>query len=130
MKSGQAGKLLSVSPRQIRRLKFAVKKDGVAAIVHKLKGRQGNHQINLLLKQKALAVIEEKYTDFKPTFATEKLAENHGIRISPETTRLWMIAEKLWEPRKQKQITYRSWRPRKEYFGELEQFDGYLSLLV
>jgi len=35
-----------------------------------------------------------------------------------------MIQEKLWKPRKQKQLSYRSWRPRKEYFGELQQFDG------
>lgn len=35
-----------------------------------------------------------------------------------------MIAEGLWRKRKQKKVDYRSWRPRKEYFGELEQFDG------
>lgn len=55
---------------------------------------------------------------------TKKLAENHSIIISYGTTRLWMIEEKLWTPRKQKQTTYRAWQPRKEYFGELQQFDG------
>ena len=68
MKPGQATKLLGVSSRQIRRMKVAVKKDGTSAIVHKLKGKRGNHHINSLVKQKALAVIEETYTDFKPTF--------------------------------------------------------------
>jgi hypothetical protein len=124
IKSGHAAKLLGVSPRQIRRLKISVKKEGASAVVHKLKGKLGNHHIDILIKQKVLAAIEETYTDFKPTFATEKLGENHDIHISPETTRLWMMEKKLWKPRKQKQIDYHSWRPRKEYFGELEQFDG------
>jgi len=35
-----------------------------------------------------------------------------------------MIAEGLWKQRKRKKVDYRSWRPRKEYFGQLEQFDG------
>jgi len=35
-----------------------------------------------------------------------------------------MIEDGLWKPRKQSKTTYRSWRPRKEYVGELEQFDG------
>lgn len=124
IKSGHAAKLLGISPRQIRRLKMRVKTEGTSAVVHKLKGKLGNHHINILVKQNALKVIEETYTDFKPTFATEKLGENHAIHISPETIRLWMMEKKLWKPRKQKQFVYRSWRPRKEYFGELEQFDG------
>lgn len=35
-----------------------------------------------------------------------------------------MTKEGLWKPRKQKQSNYRSWRPRKDYYGELQQFDG------
>lgn len=124
IKPGLAAKLLCVSPRQIRRLKIAVGEYGASAFIHKLKGRQGNHHIDPLVKEKALTAIKEVYSDFKPTFATEKLEENHSIRVSHETTRLWMIKEGLWKSRKQKQSVYHSWRPRKEHFGELEQFDG------
>lgn len=124
MKPGHAAKLLGVSPRQVRRLRMKVKEHGIVALAHGLKGKRGNHQITPSVKEKALSIIEEKYTDFKPTFATEKLEENHGIHISYGTTRLWMIERGLWKPRKQKQTAYRSWRPRKDYYGELEQFDG------
>lgn len=124
IKSGQAAKILGVSIRQIRRLRHGVEKNGITAVIHGLKGKQGNHHIDASIKAKALNAIKETYTDFKPTFATEKLAENHDIHISYGTTRLWMMQDKLWKPRKQKEIIYRSWRPRKEYFGELEQFDG------
>lgn len=124
IKPGLAAKLLGVSPRQIRRLKNEVKQYGASALVHKLKGKESNHHIDRAVKQKALAAIKDIYSDFKPTFATEKLAENHSIHISHETTRLWMIKQGLWKSRKQKQSAYRSWRPRKDYFGELQQFDG------
>jgi len=35
-----------------------------------------------------------------------------------------MATEGLWKPRKQKGSEYRCSRPRKEYYGEMEQFDG------
>ena len=35
-----------------------------------------------------------------------------------------MIEEGLWKSRKQRKANYHYWRPRKEYFGEFEQFDG------
>lgn len=120
----QAAKMLGISTRQIKRLKKKVRAEGAIAVIHQLKGRPSNHHLEPSIKEKALSVIEKRYADFKPTFATEKLEENHNIHISYGTTRLWMIEKKLWKPRKRKQQEYRSWRPRKEYFGELIQFDG------
>jgi len=125
MKSGQAAMLLGISPRQIRRLKIAVKKDKEKAIIHGLKNKQSNfHNHATGMKDSAVLLIGQKYPDFKPTFATEKLAEHHGITVSAETTRRWMTSAGLWKTRKQKQAVYHSWRPRKAYFGELQQFDG------
>src|ERR1039458_6642421 len=124
IKSGQAAKLLGVSPRQIRRLKVAFRAQGITAVIHKLKGKFGNHHIDLSVKEKALQIIEKTYYDFKPGFATEKLDEDHQIRVTSQTVRVWMTEKGLWKSRKQKQNNYHSWRPRKEYFGELEQFDG------
>ncbi|MBI3069675.1 MAG: ISNCY family transposase [Candidatus Levybacteria bacterium] len=124
LSNGQAARMLNVSPRQVKRLKKKVREEGQDGVVHRLKRKTSNHHIDYMIKEKALAVITKHYADFRPTFATEKLQEHHSIVISPETTRLWMIEGKLWKVRKQKQPVYRSWRPRKEYLGELEQFDG------
>ncbi len=124
IKPGVAAKLLGISTRQIRRLKVAVQDDGQNAVIHKLKGRRGNHHIDLSVKEKALQVIQKTYTDFKPSFATEKLEENHSIHVSYGTTRLWMMEKGLWKARKQKHPDYHAWRARKEYYGELQQFDG------
>ncbi|MBI2442294.1 MAG: ISNCY family transposase [Candidatus Levybacteria bacterium] len=122
--NGQAAKQLRLSVRQVQRAKVAIKRDGSAAVVHKLKGKQSNHHIDQSTKEKALKAIKEQYADFKPAFATEKLQDTHGIAISSQTTRRWMTEAGLWKIRGREKATYRSWRPRKEYFGELEQFDG------
>jgi len=120
----QASLMLGISTRQVKRLKRKILEHGGLAIIHQLKGRSSNHSIDPLVKEDVLDTIKKHYADFKPTFATEKLQEHHGIHISRETTRRWMTQVGLWKPRKQHKSTYRSWRPRKEYFGELMQFDG------
>ena len=122
--NGQAAKQLRLSVRQVQRAKKEIKQQGELGIIHKLRGKPSNHRIQSETKQKVLKLIKKQYSDFKPAFATEKLQENHDITISSQTTRRWMTEVGLWKIRTRKQTTYRSWRPRKEYFGELQQFDG------
>lgn len=120
----QAALMLGVSLRQVKRLKKKVREEGDLAIVHQLKGKASNHQLSAEVKEEALDLVEKQYADFKPTFAAEKLEEHHCLSVNPQTLRRWMSERGLWKIRKQKEVTYRSWRPRKEYFGELQQFDG------
>ena len=124
MTKAQAALLLGVTPRQIKRLKRSVEKYGAIAVIHKLKGKRSNHHIDQEIKKKALSTIQAQYLDFKPTFAAEKLSADQSINISGETARRWMSEAGIWKPRRHKQVIYRSWRPRKDFFGELEQFDG------
>jgi len=120
-----AAKQLGITTRQVRRLKSKVGREGVDALTHGLKGKMSNHKIDKSVREKALSLVADKYYDFKPTFAAEKLEELEGIVVNRETLRLWMVEEKLWKPRRHtKKRTYRSWRPRKKYYGEMEQFDG------
>ena len=122
--NGEAAKQLRLSIRQVQRVKVAIRKDGITAVVHQLKGKLSNHSYDESDKRKVLKKIKATYADFKPKFATEKLQETDAIPMTSQTIRVWMTEEGLWKPRKQKQTVYRSWRPRKEYFGELQQFDG------
>src|SRR5262249_14483465 len=48
----------------------------------------------------ALSLVRERYVDFGPTLAAEKLATVHGCTISRETLRGWMIAAGLWVDRR------------------------------
>ncbi len=122
--NGEAARKLRLSVRQLRRLKGSVRRHGASAVVHKLKGRSSNHHIDAGLKKKLIEEIKLKYPDFKPKFATEKLKEEYPVDITSQTIRVWMAEEGLWKLHKQKKPQYHAWRQRKDYFGELEQFDG------
>lgn len=123
--NSQAARMLGISIRQIQRLKTVVRKHGAGALTHGLKGRKSNRSIDENIKKEIIEEIRKRYSDFKPGFATEKLQEQSQLKITSQTIRVWMTEEGLWKPHKQKKTgQYRSWRPRKEYFGEMQQFDG------
>ncbi len=122
--NGEAAKQLNLSIRQVQRLKIEVKKHGSLALSHKLKGKPSNHQLNQAIKLQAISLVKEKYSDFTPKFASEKLAEIDSLIVHPQTLRRWLIKAGLWNSQKQKKPQYHAWRQRKDYFGELEQFDG------
>ena len=72
----------------------------------------------------ALSLVRERYADFGPTLAAEKLAELHGCAISRETLRVWMIAAGLWVDRRHRLPSPHQPRRRRDCLGELVQIDG------
>jgi len=65
----------------------------------------------------------EKYHDFGPTFAVEKL-HSHGFNMSRKTLRQWMIEAHIWKGQKRKNACIHQSRKRRPRFGELAQIDG------
>lgn len=121
----EAAKQLSLSVRQTKNIKAKVKKYGVKGIIHSSRGKSGNKGLKRKFVARMEKIVRGKYYDFGPTLTAEKLEERHNIKISVEKLRLLMISWDLWKPRARKQSReYRQWRPRKEQFGELQQFDG------
>jgi predicted ArsR family transcriptional regulator len=97
-----AAHVLALSPRQVRRLLERLQTDGAAAIRHKARGRPSNNRISGGVRDYAVAIVRERYADFGPTLAAEKLAERHGLAVSRETLRRWMAEAGLWLSRKQR----------------------------
>ena len=120
----EAAKQLDLSVRQIRRLKKAYKVDGAIGIVSKKRGKPSNHRYPDSVKELAITYVKQYYVDFKPTFACEKLSENHNLYISHETLRKWMIDAELWIPINNRLKRVHQPRNRRECFGELIQIDG------
>jgi transposase-like protein len=110
--------------RQIKRLKAKVRQFGAKALIHESRGKLSNRRIPDKERETIAGILKQKYSDFKPTFASEKLFENHSIKRDPKTIRTIMIEENLWSPRKKKKPEYHSWRKRKSCYGEMLQFDG------
>lgn len=119
----QAGEILGISQRQVRRLVKRVRETGEAGIIHGNRGKASNHCLEPALKEKVLKLYEKKYGDFGPTLGSEKLWEMEGIGVLAETLRLWLI-EKQIEYRGRRRRKHRNWRPRKASFGEMVQMDG------
>lgn len=123
LSQARAAQLLGLSDRQIRNLLKALKLKGPQGIVSKKKGKPSNRAADAKFKNEVMTLVKEKYPDFGPTFACEKLIKHHNITISNETLRKWMIEKSLWIPRKRRSHIH-PLRPRREYFGELIQIDG------
>jgi hypothetical protein len=119
-----AAQLLGLERRQVFRLLKTYRSEGATGLISKRRGRPSNRRKPEELRDKALAIIRERYWDFGPTLAAEKLREGHGIALGRETLRLWMIAAGIWADRKQRRKHVHQPRHRRECVGELVQVDG------
>jgi hypothetical protein len=119
----KAAEVLGLSTRQVRRLAKRVFAEGDKGLIHKSRGKPSGRRLPEDLKQKVLGLYQQKYFDFGPTLANEKLFELEGIRLGAQTLRNWLIEEGLWQKRR-KAKKHRQWRQRKECMGEMVQMDG------
>lgn len=119
----EAGEILDLSDRQIRRLAKRVEEEGKRGIIHRLRGKPSNRRTDPRLKARILKLYEAQYWDFGPTLASEKLQERDGIRLSDETLRLWLLEARIpYDGRRARK--HRQWRERKPCLGEMIQVDG------
>ncbi|MGH7646266.1 MAG: ISNCY family transposase, partial [Gemmatimonadales bacterium] len=120
----RAAELLALTERQVRRLCARFAAAGAAGLASRHRSRTSNRRLPLTTREQALALVREHYRDFGPTFAHQKLTEEHALTLSVETLRGWMTAADIWVPRTQR--TRRSYppRPRRACLGELVQLDG------
>jgi transposase len=119
----QAASQLVLSVRQVERLFARYKRDGPAGLVSRQRG-QRNHVLPDWLREEALSIVRTRYPDFGPTLALEKLVEVHGLRMSVETLRKWMIEDGIWKTRAQRKKRVQQPRHRRDCYGELVQIDG------
>ena len=120
----EAADILGVSVRQLKRLVKQFRAHKEVGLISKKRGAMGNHRLPEGLKEATISLIEEKYPDFGPTLAQEKLKEVHDLKISISTVRALMIEKELFRPKRHKKkrvFQYRERRPRK---GEMLQMDG------
>ena len=119
----QAAEQLAVTDRWIRELVGRMKEQRDRAVVHGLRGRASPHRIGEETEKRALEIVGREYVDFGPTLASEYLTRDHGIAVSRETLRQWMLRAGLWKRRQQRLEDIHVWRRRRSSFGELVQWD-------
>lgn len=120
----QAAELLDLSRSQVHRLLQAYDLDGPAGLVSKKRSRPSNRRHSEEFRNAALDLIRERYLDFGPTLAREKLIELHRISVAKETLRQWMTEAGIWISRRERKKRVFQPRGRRDCFGELVQIDG------
>jgi transposase len=118
-----AAGVLDVSLRQAQRLVARYRDGGGGALIHKSRGRPASNKLGQGVRELVLELVQQNYRDFGPTLAAEMLVERHGVEVSRETLRKWMVESGVWLSRRQRR-TFHQPRLRRECLGELVQIDG------
>lgn len=123
IKLKQAAQRLRLHPRHVRRLQAKFADEGLAGLRSKRKGRPGSGY-TAELRDQVIQLIRYHYHDFGPAFASEKLAANHGIKVSREWLRKVMISAGIWQDRVDRRPRVHQLRKPCERRGEIIQIDG------
>jgi transposase len=118
-----AAGVLDISLRQAQRLVARYREGGGGALIHKSRGRPASNKLGQGVRELVLELVRQNYRDFGPTLAAEVLLERHGIEVSRETLRKWLVEADVWLSRKQRRSFHQP-RLRRESQGELVQIDG------
>jgi transposase len=124
LKPKLAAQRLEITTRQVQRLVGRYRTEGSAGLISRKRDRPSNRQLMPGVGALALGIIRERYADFGPTLACEKLRECHNLAISKETVRKLMSDVGLWVPRRQRPPKIYQPRNRRSCLGELIQIDG------
>lgn len=120
----QAAERLGRSVRQVKRLCRRLREEKAGGMASKRRGRPSNNQLDAVVREEALRLVRDRYTNFGPTLAHEKLVEEHHLDLGRETLRQLMIAHGLWKARRLRKANPHPRRERRPRRGELLQIDG------
>jgi transposase len=120
----RAAERLRICVRQVKRLVRAYREGGDGGLVSRQRGRASNHQLAAGVDERVRDLLSDKYRDFGPTLAAEKLRELEGIAISRETVRQMQIRLGLWKPKARRRRRVFQLRQRRPRFGGLIQIDA------
>src|SRR3970282_1650183 len=86
---GSAATLLAVSYRQAKRLARRYRAEGAKGLQHRSTGGASNHARPPAERERALALVREKYSGavderFGPTLAAEDLASEDAVKVHPD----------------------------------------------
>lgn len=118
----EAGAVPGLSLRQMHRAYVRWLAEGDPGLVHRSRGRVSPRRVEAAERERAMALYRSTYRSFGPTLWSEKLGKDHGIWVSHDTARRWLLGEGLLE--KQRHRRSRRRRLRKERFGQMVQMDG------
>ena len=122
--ASEAGELLGLSVRQIRRLLAAYRREGAAGLEHGNRGRVSPGRVPEAVAAEILRLAQMEYIDYNDQHFTEELEDPHKIKVSRSTVRRLRREAGLGSPRKRRAPRHRRRRERYPQAGMLLQVDG------
>jgi len=120
----QAGQLLGLAERQLRRLRARYRQEGAAALAHGNRGRRPVNAVDPEVTQRVLELAQTTYQGFNRHHLTEMLAEREEIHLSRATVDRWLRTAGISAPRKRRPAKAHHRRDRMAQEGCLLQVDG------
>lgn len=120
----EGARRLGVTARQLHRIRKRHAAEGPGGLISRRKGKPAKNRIAEAVRQTVTGLMEQDYAGYGPTLAQEKLQERHGIKVSVESLRQWMIGDGQWKAKRGKNIIVHPLRQRRGRYGELIQIDG------
>lgn len=122
--AAQAGELMGLSVRQVRRMVAAYRKEGAAALAHGNRGRTPHNALAKEVKEQIVELARTKYIGANQQQMSELLAEHEGILVSRSTLRNTLLSRGISSCRKRRAPRHRSRRERYPQEGQLWQIDA------
>jgi transposase len=119
----QAAEIAGISPRQMQRWKRRYQLIGYDGLYDRRRGQPSPRRIPLETVERVLGLYREKYFDFNVRHFHEKLAEEHGIKLSYTWVKLVLQGAGLVAKRKPRGV-HRKRRERRPLPGMLLHIDG------
>ena len=111
----EAAEKLSLSPRQVKRLRKRVRELGASGIAHAGRGKTSPMKISKEVEQEVLGLARDKYQGFNDTHMWEKLSHKEGIRIGRETLRCILRQAGMGAVRRHRPPKHRKRRERRPH---------------
>jgi len=125
MTISEAAEILSLSERQVKRIKKGVKEHGEAFVIHKNRGRKPSHALSDEIKNKVVNLKKsEKYSQANFSHYQELLEEYESISLSKPSVYRILISNGFISPKKHSKVKQHKRRQRKPQRGMLVIIDA------
>jgi transposase len=124
MGMAEAGSLLGLSERSIRRLRSRMRLEGPAGLVHGNRGRPSPRRLPEATRARILELVETTYAEVNDSHLVDLLAEREGIEVSRVSVRRVLRGAGRPARRRRRAPRHRSRRDRMPRAGQLLQTDG------
>ena len=122
----QGARSMRVSLRQFQRVKARFAAEGVAGLVHRLRGRPSPHRLAAEIHARAVTLLQGPYAGLNDCHLTEKLREVEGLPLSRSTVRRLRRGLGLAATRRRRGRQGRMRRTPEAQMGALVQLDASL----